>query len=68
MSRFRTKLVHATVAAGAIALLSGCAIGGGVFGTRIADGTATTRVKAGSVGVNGSGVAVDTTDEVITAN
>lgn len=48
--------------------LSGCAMGGGVFGTTIADGTATTRVKTGSVGVGMSGVKAGSTDTVVTTN
>ncbi len=65
MDAYRNRIFHAVVLGCAAALLSACAVGGGVFGTRIADGTATTRVKAGSVAVHGSGVSVDTTDEVI---
>jgi hypothetical protein len=49
-------------------VLSGCAMGGGVFGTTIADGTATTRVKTGSVGVGPSGVTTGSTDTVVTTN
>jgi hypothetical protein len=48
--------------------LSGCAVGGGVFGTTIADGTATTRIKTGSVGVGTSGVKAGSTDTVVTTN
>jgi hypothetical protein len=48
--------------------LSGCAMGGGVFGTTIADGTATTRVKTGSVGVGMSGVKAGSTDTLVTTN
>jgi len=50
------------------AALSGCAVGGGVFGTTIADGTATTRVKTGSVGVGMSGARAGSTDTVVTTN
>jgi hypothetical protein len=51
-----------------MAFTSGCAVGGGVFGTRIANGTATTKIKAGSVAVQGSGVSVGTTDAEITTD
>lgn len=48
------------------AALSGCAMGGGVFGTTIADGTATTRVKTSSVGVGTSGIKAGSTDTIVT--
>jgi hypothetical protein len=61
--------VLTSIAAASFALaLSGCAMGGGVFGTAIADGTATTRIKTGSVGVGTSGVRAGSTDTVVTTN
>jgi len=64
MRWFRNALSCALVAM----VLSGCAMGGGVFGTTIADGTATTRVKTGSVGVGASGVTAGSTDTTVTTN
>ena len=68
MRPFRTPLACAIAVACAMAFTSGCAVGGGVFGTRIANGTATTKIKAGSVAVQGSGVSVGTTDAEITTD
>jgi hypothetical protein len=62
------RKVRIFVIALAATALSGCAMGGGVFGTTIADGMATTRVKTGSVGVGMSGVKAGSTDTVVTTN
>ncbi|PWJ80565.1 hypothetical protein C7441_112106 [Pseudaminobacter salicylatoxidans] len=63
------RFIHLAFAAGvSTAVLSGCAVGGGVFGTHVSNGTATTSVKAGSVSVDGAGVAVRTTEETVTTD
>jgi hypothetical protein len=46
--------------------LSGCAMGGGVFGATIAGDASTTRVKTSSVGVGTSGVTAGSTDTIVT--
>jgi hypothetical protein len=63
-----TRNTRIFVIALAAMALSSCAMGGGVFGTTIADGTAMTRVKTGSVGVGMSGVKAGSTDTVVTTN
>jgi hypothetical protein len=63
-----TRNARILVIALAAIALTGCAVGGGVFGTTIADGTATTKVKTGSVGVGMSGVKAGSTDTVVTTN
>jgi hypothetical protein len=46
--------------------LSGCAMGGGVFGTTISGDATTTRIKTSSAGVGTSGVKAGSTDTIVT--